>query len=78
MHLVPAYVPDADYIDRQIDAELAAIQATAEQNPNPDERCVVCTNPRSEGTGNCVNDSNRPHLYPAEHAALQRRYNPTA
>ena len=29
MHLVPAYIPDADYIDRQIDAELAAGRDTA-------------------------------------------------
>lgn len=34
MHLVPAYIPDADYIDRQIDAELAA-ERDNEQNDTP-------------------------------------------
>jgi hypothetical protein len=78
MRLVPVYTPDPDYIDRQINAELADIRSGGEQNLDPDERCVVCRNPRSEGTGNCVNDANRPHLYPAEYDALERRYNPPA
>ncbi|WP_256991233.1 hypothetical protein [Rhodococcus sp. 06-235-1A] len=32
MRLVPAYTPDPDYIDRQIDAELAA-EHDRTQNP---------------------------------------------
>ncbi|WP_254925549.1 MULTISPECIES: hypothetical protein [unclassified Rhodococcus (in: high G+C Gram-positive bacteria)] len=31
MRLVPAYTPDPDYIDRQIDAELTAEHPTSRQ-----------------------------------------------
>ena len=41
MRLVPAYTPDHDYIDRQIDAELAAehdqTQSSAEQQHDTDK-----------------------------------------
>lgn len=74
MRLVPAYNPDPDHIDRQLDEELAAIRAEAEHNPDPDERCTMCNNPRSWGTGNCVSDAGRPHVYPAEYAAIERHY----
>lgn len=76
MRLVPTYIPDADYIDRQLDLEtqLAAIRAEADRNPDPAQRCTTCDNPRSWGTGNCVSDANRPHLYPAEYAAITAHY----
>lgn len=38
MHLVPVYTPDPDYIDRQIDAELAAEYDTA--HPDTEQRDV--------------------------------------
>lgn len=76
MRLVPTYTPDADYIDRQIDAEtqLAAIRAETGLTPDPAQRCTICNNPRSWGTGNCVSDANRPHLYPADRAAITAHY----
>ena len=33
MRLVPAYTPDPDYIDRQIDAELAAEHDRTQSSP---------------------------------------------
>ena len=73
-HLAFDYQPDHDFIAAQIDEELAAIRAAAEENPDPDERCAICNNPRSWGTGNCVSDAGRPHVYPAEYAAIKRLY----
>lgn len=36
MRLVPAYTPDPDYIDRQIDAELTAEHPTTRQTDQAD------------------------------------------
>lgn len=39
MRLVPAYTPDPDYIDRQIDAELTAEHPTSPQSNVADPEC---------------------------------------
>ncbi|WP_157226250.1 hypothetical protein [Rhodococcus sp. AW25M09] len=39
MRLVPAYTPDPDYIDRQIDAELTAEHPTSRQPSLAETEC---------------------------------------
>lgn len=39
MRLVPAYTPDPDYIDRQIDAELTAEHPTSRQSNLAEIEC---------------------------------------
>ncbi|WP_155293669.1 hypothetical protein [Rhodococcoides fascians] len=39
MRLVPAYTPDPDYIDRQIDAELTAEHPTSRQSNLAETEC---------------------------------------
>ncbi len=44
MRLVPTYTPDPDYIDRQLDAEIAAL--TADTEPRTDRHRVDVRSPR--------------------------------
>lgn len=43
MRLVPTYTPDPDYIDRQLDAEIAAL--TADTQPRTDRHRVDVRSP---------------------------------
>lgn len=47
MRLVPAYTPDPDYIDRQLDADIAATRTAAEHRTDRRTADVRSTRPGS-------------------------------